>query len=184
MVLQQQGTPISFGQIKNEFGSKNNSFGSYRVSHDIGGLENLPLDSGIPQTGSISFSDFYGKKLNIVINCQGGRVDQGTNVANYGNAVVVGSLRGAPKRSKSGWQGGKKVIIHINGTYSSYGARTKGSQSERSWAFQTGVVGDGQYWPEDTSMTIDASATARVVGKGGNGGDQAENGDFDDGRRV
>lgn len=179
MVLQQQGTPqnprpISFGQIKNEFGaSTNNSFGSYRVSHTIGGLSNLPLDSGIPQTGSISFSDFYGKKLNIVIHCQGGRVDYGTNVAKYGDAVVVGSLRTKPAKSKSGWQGGKKVIIHINGEYSSYGAITKGSQSERSWAFQTGVAGDGQYWPEDTSMTIDASEDAQVVGRGGNGGDRS-----------
>ena len=63
MTLQNSGT-ISFTQIKNEFGlPTGKNLGAYRVSDSPGNncsLSNLPLDSGIPQTGEIKFSNFYG----------------------------------------------------------------------------------------------------------------------------
>ena len=66
MALQASGQ-ISFSDISNEFGNAG-SLGAYRVSQTIGELSNLPLDNGIPQSGTISFSDFYSKRLNIVVN--------------------------------------------------------------------------------------------------------------------
>ena len=51
MALQSSGQ-ISFSDISNEFGNAG-SLGAYRVSQTIGELSNLPLDNGVPQTGSI-----------------------------------------------------------------------------------------------------------------------------------
>jgi hypothetical protein len=66
MALQASG-PISFSQIANEFGlSPGRNLGAYRISQSVGTLSNLPLDTGIPQSGPIGFGSFYGKRLNMV----------------------------------------------------------------------------------------------------------------------
>ena len=68
MALQSSGA-ISYSDIKNEFGEPNGkNIGAYRVSQNIGELTARPLDTGIPKSGEIKFSDFYGKQLNIVVN--------------------------------------------------------------------------------------------------------------------
>ena len=41
-------------------------------SPDGSTLSNLPLDTGIPNNGEIKFSDFYGKKLNMVVDYYSG----------------------------------------------------------------------------------------------------------------
>jgi len=69
MALQGSGS-ISLSQISNEFGlppSKN--LGAYRVRETYGALSNISLDTGVPQSGPIKFSDFYNKKLNIIVDC-------------------------------------------------------------------------------------------------------------------
>jgi hypothetical protein len=72
MTLQGSGT-ISFSQISNEFGlPPRRNLGAYRVSETYGAMTNMPLDDGIPQSGRISFSNFYNKKLNIIVDCYGG----------------------------------------------------------------------------------------------------------------
>ena len=59
MALQGSGQ-ISFSQIENEFGQNGErSIGDYRTSQSVGELSNLPLDSGIPQSGEIRFSHFH-----------------------------------------------------------------------------------------------------------------------------
>ena len=69
MTLQGSGT-IRFSDITNEFGTPpNRNIGAYRVSESFSGLTNMPLDDGIPQSGRINFSDFYNKKLNMVVDC-------------------------------------------------------------------------------------------------------------------
>ena len=68
--------PLSFdNDIEAEFGENpSRSLGSYRNTHpdfknkNCGSLTDLPLDEGIPKSGEIKFSDFYGKKLNIVVD--------------------------------------------------------------------------------------------------------------------
>ena len=164
MTIKNSGSSLSFTEISNEFGlPPNKNLGAYRISDNIGSLT-LPLDSGIPSSGEIKFSDFYGKKLNIVVKCTGGNRAS----ANYnGDGVVVGGFRSKPSRNSTGWQGGKKIFINITGTYSSYGA------SPQEWAFKTG---NSSYWPSETSMIIDVSSDGQVVGRGGNGGGESGNG--------
>ena len=76
MVLQTSG-PISFDNIRTEFGTGNNTLGQYRVSQSLGSsagadFQNMRLDTDIPQSGSISFNDFYYKHHFhlIQVNCQ------------------------------------------------------------------------------------------------------------------
>ena len=69
------------------------------------------------------FSDFYSKKLNIAVKCEGGNLAE----ADYDDdSVVVGGFRSKPNRNDNAWQGGKKIFINITGTYSSNGASRSG----------------------------------------------------------
>ena len=69
MTIKSSGSSLSFSEIEAEFGSNGSrSLGSYRLSQSVGSLSNLPLDSGIPTSGQIKFSDFYGKQLNVVVD--------------------------------------------------------------------------------------------------------------------
>ena len=73
MALQGPGNKISFSDIRNEFGTpRDNNIGAYRVSETYGAMSNLPLDNGIPQSGRINWSDFYNKRLNLIIDCYSG----------------------------------------------------------------------------------------------------------------
>jgi hypothetical protein len=73
MTLPSSGNSISFTQIKNEFGlPPGRNLGSYRIRETYGELTDIPLDEGIPQSGTIKFSDFHSKKLNIVVDCYSG----------------------------------------------------------------------------------------------------------------
>ena len=108
MTIKASGT-LSFSEIRAEFGNSN-TLGGYRVSQTIGSLANLPLDTNIPQSGSISFGQFYGKELNIVVSCTGGN----RATASWSQGVVVGGLRIRPDRNDTAWQGGKRVYIKYN----------------------------------------------------------------------
>jgi len=73
MALQGPGNKISFSDIRNEFGTpRDNNIGAYRVSETYGAMSNLPLDDGIPQSGRINWSDFYNKRLNLIVDCYSG----------------------------------------------------------------------------------------------------------------
>ena len=73
MTLPSSPNQLSFSQIETEFGGAGVSrLGKYRrddPSNDFenaspsGSNLNLPLDTGIPTSGEIKFSDFHGKKL-------------------------------------------------------------------------------------------------------------------------
>ena len=81
MALQASGT-ISFSQITNEFGTPpGKNLGAYRLDNqelntnegtvsykEALGIETIPLDAGIPTSGEIKFSDFYGKRLNLIVD--------------------------------------------------------------------------------------------------------------------
>ena len=68
MALQASGQ-IKYSEIIAEFGTPNNGgLGEYRLSENVGSLSNLPLDTGVPQSGLIQFSDFYSKRLNQVVD--------------------------------------------------------------------------------------------------------------------
>ena len=203
MTIKNSGSQLSFSEIENEFGQPDNgrSLGRYRTSDsefknkNIGNLSNLPLDTGIPTSGEIKFSDFYGKKLNMVVDyyddtgTSGGeasnilnRQDDGANTLaatwRYNNqserVKVVGGYRDRPTGSVSGyvlssstWQGGKKIMIHVN---KSIGGVKAAAESDRTKvALRTGT------WPSGTSLQIDIGSSGRIQGAGGNGRQGATN---------
>ena len=203
MTIKNSGSQLAFSEIEAEFGQPDNgrSLGRYRSSDsefknkNIGQLSNLPLDTGIPSSGEIKFSDFYGKKLNMVVDyyddtgTSGGeasnilnRQDNGANTLaatwrynNLSNRVKVGGgYRDRPTGSvsgyalsSSGWQNGKKIFIHVN---KQIGSVKSSSDSDRNKvALRTGN------WPSGTSLQIDIGSSGRIQGAGGNGRQGASN---------
>ncbi len=69
-MLQGAGNTIRFSNIIAEFGRANAkggvSLGAYRVSETFGAMSNLPLDTGIPQSGSIRMSNFTANNLTVL----------------------------------------------------------------------------------------------------------------------
>ena len=121
MTIKNSGTQLAFSEIESEFGQPDNgrSLGRYRSTDsefknkNMGTLSNLPLDTGIPTSGEIKFSDFYGKKLNMVVDyfsTAENREDVGANTMaatwRYNNlsgkVQVVGGYRDRPTGSVSG----------------------------------------------------------------------------------
>ena len=153
--------PIRASDIIQEFGANTGSkasMQSYRVSQTVGALSNLPLDTGIPQSGSIRFSDFHDKKLNVIVNYHSSnetRPSKGrTKYDNAGgsNITVIGGFRGRPGESS-----GIKVRMHVNKTIS-------GGTGSNDCALRTGT------WDSETDLQIDIGSSGKVYGAGGNGG--------------
>ena len=211
MVIKNQGpspnpNPLSFSEIEDEFGNNpGRSLGRYRASHPdyqndgpfsgadnaMLGSGNMPLDDGIP-TGNndpIRFSDFYGKKLNIIIDYYSGNdmnrtgtgggndtkqiatrryINESTGPEPQRRVRVVGGYRTRPSGSVNSsqvlsspsaqWQGGKKVIVHVN--------KSVGSEPGPAGkvALRTGQ------WPTGTELQLDIGDNGRILGAGGNGG--------------
>ena len=171
------GQTLSFqNDIEAEFGSTpTRSLGSYRSSDsnfqnkNVGSLSNLPLDFGIPTSGEIKFSDFYGKKLNVVVDYfSGGTEVKQTVGANTmsatwrydnqsGKVTVVGGFRTRP--ALNAWQGGKRILINVNKTL---GGNKDGDASDV--ALRTGV------WPSGTELQVEIGTNGKILGAGGNGG--------------
>ena len=174
MTIKASGTSLSFSEIATEFGyPTNNSFGNYRNTTSQAGwdLGNLPLDTGIPTSGPIKFSDFYSKQLNIVINCWDGSdsdTDYHVNAKsqwNRNNLVVVGDT------NKTKRQSGSKVIIHVNKEIGSAVSNTVALDTANK-EVQRGkcALRTGSNWNSDVSMQIDLGDSARLRGAGGKGG--------------
>ena len=189
MTIKASGNPLAFTEIEAEFGgTPGRSFGKYRrddpaftnKSPSGSSLSNLPLDTGIPASGEIKFSQFYGKKLNMVIdyyadvqNLNKEAAGNNTMAATwrYQNqqerVKVVGGFRSRPLGSVSAnyafttgdWQGGKKIIVNVNQTV---GGRKDGVRSDV--ALRTGN------WPSGTELQIDVGPSGFLTGSGGDGG--------------
>ena len=158
MALQASGQ-ISFSDISNEFGNAG-SLGAYRVSQTIGELSNLPLDNGVPQSGAISFSDFYSKRLNIVVNYHSGGTEYQQDARDKYDAngiTIVGGYKSVNNKPAAG--NGAKVMIHVDKTIGS----TTNAGVNRC-ALTTGS------W-SNTTLQIDLGSTARISGAGGQGGE-------------
>lgn len=157
MALQASG-PISFSQISNEFGTPpGKNLGAYRRTETIGELTR-PLDDGIPISGSIQFSNFYSKKLNIVVYCSGNRVIARSLYNDNINVSVIGGYKTRPDSSS-----GKKVWIYTN--------ETIGSNIPASWSpnnLYCSLITGG--FDADTDLRLDIGPSGFVSGAGGNGG--------------
>lgn len=165
MALQSSG-PIEASDIRDEFGATNGTsvrFGNYKISQTVSGLINMPLDAGIPQSGPIKFSDFYGKKLNVVVDYTSPTTVTRVNArsdytANSGRIVVIGNFRQRPASSS-----GKKIWIHTNGTVGS-DANTTNPPARTYSALLTGS------WDSNTELILDVGPSGTVIGSGGAGG--------------
>jgi len=164
MALQSSGT-ISFSNIINEFGQPpGKNLGAYRVNQSVGALSNLGLDNNdslnatIPQSGTIKFSDFYGKKLNIIVNYHTGGTEtqpqNGYQRYQANNVTVIGGFRGRPSDPN-----GKKVYIHVN----------KKIINQKSDDQQRCALKTGQSW-NGAELRVDVGGNGKIFGAGGNGG--------------
>ena len=157
---------ISFTQIVNEFGSlKTNSnqtgtdLGAYRVKETVGEMDNLPLDEGIPQDNNqISFQDFRGKRLNVIVHYDGTQERPDTARSKYDgdtSVTVIGGGRSRPANSS-----GTDVTIHVSGTV--HGSE---SHSNLDCSLKT-----GDNWNSGTILNINVGGEGKIFGAGGDGG--------------
>ena len=168
MAIKASGTPLSFSEIRTEFGpnvgSTGVSLGRYRNSDsnfrfkDVGSLTDLPLDTGIPKTGQIKVSDFYSKKLNIIVDFHSGgtttRVSASDRYGVSGGTKVVGGYTSRPSSAN-----GKRVIVNVN---KKIGSETGGNDR---CALRTGGWHPGTY-----SLEIEVGPNGKIYGAGGDGG--------------
>ena len=187
------GDKITFADIVAEFGTPKKivdgeevktGIGSFRLEGGkvIGDLT-LPLDTGIPTSGPIKFSDFYGKQLNQVVdyfdstnNGPDDDIPIPTNAQNAksrwdaGFCTVIGS--DVTNKSKSGSSKDTKVIIYVNYDLGGF----EQDNDQRMCALTTGN------WDENTSLSVVVGSSANIVGAGGTGGTGGEsNGNGQDG---
>ncbi len=156
MAIKGSGSSLSFTEIEAEFGQNGSrSLGDYRLNQNVGSLSNLPLDSGIPTSGQIKFSDFYSKRLNVVVDCHSGGEETRKSAKgdkwNNNNLTVVGGFR-----SKK--EGGSKIIINVNKKFCS-----NKDQTNRC-ALRTGS------WDSSAVVQVDVGSSGRILGSGGDGG--------------
>ncbi len=186
MALQGSGNPISFSQIRAEFGTGTNRVGQYRrddgdfTNKNVGTFSNLPLDTGVPTSGTIKFSNFYSKKLNIVVDCHSGSTETRGNARtkynaspsstgnSSGNWNVVGGYANAPADSS-----GKRVYINVNKRFKA----TDDCASENT----TRVALNTGSWQTGTELSVDVGASGQILGAGGKGGGGGNYNDDGDG---
>ena len=163
MAVKASGSPLSFSEIETEFGQNSDrDLGEYRVSQTVGGLSNQPLDASIPQSGAIKFSDFYSKRLNVVIDYHSGSTENRPSDARTkyqagstsGNRTVIGGFKDRILGNSSG----SKVRIHVNKTIGSAVGNVNNC-AVRTGSFETGTV-----------VTVEVGSSGAIYGAGGNGG--------------
>lgn len=153
---------ISATNISDEFGrnlaGNQMSLGGYRLSQTVGSLSFNGIDSGVPTSGEIKFSDFYNKRLNVVVDFHSGGTESRVNAKNRyngNNVTVIGGFRGKK-------EAGSKILIHVNKTIGS----AKGNQA--NVALRTGT------WQSDVVLSVDVGSSGRLYGAGGDGGEGAD----------
>jgi hypothetical protein len=167
MTLQSSGT-IRWSEIRDEFGANISgggvSLGRYRNSDsnfgnkNVGTLTNLPLDVGVPRSGTISASNFYSKRLNMVLDMYGGssenRVNCRTRYNDSSKVKVVGGYRSRPSNTDN-----TRVIVNVNKTFGSETGATN----------RVAVRSGG--WGSDCDLEFEIGSNGKIYGAGGNGGD-------------
>ncbi len=160
MSIKSSGNSLAFSEIEAEFGQNGGrSLGGYRLTQNVGSLTNLPLDSGIPTSGQIKFSDFYGKRLNVVVDCHsGGREDRKSAKGDKWNNNAVTVIGGFRSKKESG----SKIIINVNKKFCS------DKSNIVNCALKTGS------WDSTATVQVDVGSSGQVLGAGGDGGKGAD----------
>ena len=156
MSIKSSGNSLAFSEIEAEFGQNGGrSLGGYRLTQNVGSLSNLPLDTGIPTSGQIKFSDFYGKRLNVVVDCHsGGREDRKSAKGDKWNNNAVTVIGGFRSKKESG----SKIIINVNKKFCS------DKSNQINCALKTGS------WNSTATVQVDVGSNGEVLGAGGDGG--------------
>ena len=170
MAIKDSGSSLAFSEIETEFGQNNDrDLGEYRVSQTVGGLINQPLDTGIPQSvavgsSQISFSDFYSKRLNVIIDYHTSDANSPADAREKyqtgsasGNRTVIGFP--ATKDRIVNDSSGSKVRIHVNKNIGS----SKGNVTHCA-------VRTGNEWETGTVLSVEIGASGKIIGAGGDGG--------------
>ena len=172
MTLPSSSNTLTFSQIEGEFGQNSRrSLGNYRITNNVGDLGSLGLDNSgtggnlsatIPRSGTIKFSDFHGKSLNVVVNFYSGgdEVRPHTAYDRYqsNNVHVVGGFRGRPNGGS-----GAKVYIHVN---KDIGSVVTDSAGDREIV----ALKTGNGWNNVAELRVDVGGSGRIIGAGGKGG--------------
>ena len=167
MAIKASGNPLLFTEIEAEFGQNiDRDLGEYRISQTVGGLTNQPLDAGIPQSGKIKFSDFYSKRLNVIIDYHTGETENRPTVAKTRYDATAGTgthtvLTGGWYKERPTNSGGTKTRIHVNKTIGS----STGGTGETHCAVRTGTG-----WNSGTVLTVEIGSSGALYGAGGDGG--------------
>ena len=151
---------LKFSEIEAEFGAQSpRSLGSYRHSQTVNGLTFNGIDSGVPSSGQIKFSDFFGKSLNIVVDCFSGgdefRVNAKADKYNNNEIVIINPSSVSKKQS------GSKITIRVNKRFGS------NKNTKNHCALRTGN------WNNPAALIVDLGSNAEVLGAGGDGGNGA-----------
>ncbi len=186
------GDSLSFkNDIEAEFGKNGGrTLGRYRRDDpafnntypNSSTISNLPLDTGIPTSGEIKFSDFYGKKLNMIVDYHSGANEetrkqnrakmsatkrfQSKDVKIVGGfkeksdfSVSVSNASGRFTLTSPTWRGGKKIYVNVN---KKLGGEVTNTRNDV--ALRTGI------WPSGTELQVDIGTSGKIYGAGGKGG--------------
>lgn len=145
--------PLALSEIYNEFKDRdgvtvtNETGDGTRIVHNLGEYYNADL--GVPSSGALDFSDFYGKSdvFEYIYSNKAGD-------AFYNNVDAVADIKAA------GWNGQSKVVITVQGKIRSTSASTP--------AFKLDFNSEAQGAPQ--KITIRVANTGAILGRGGNGG--------------
>ena len=161
MTIKSSGQPLAFTEIEAEFGSQSpRSLGSYRHTQTVNGLTFNGIDSGIPTSGTIKFSDFYGKSLNIVVDCFSGGDEYRISAKNNkwaNNSIVIINPSTVGKKEE-----GTKITIRVNKKFGS------DKSGVTNCALKTGT------WTNPAAVIVDMGSSAKILGAGGDGGKGAD----------
>ena len=152
---------LSFQEIEAEFGAQSpRSLGSYRHTQTVNGLTFDGIDTGVPSSGEIKFSDFYSKSLNIVVDCYSGGDESRINakVNKWGNnSIVIINPSTVSKKEE-----GTRITIRVNKKFGS------DKSDPKHCALRTGT------WVNPAQVIVDLGSNAEIYGAGGDGGDGAQ----------
>ena len=189
MTLPTGESPISFSQIRTEFGDGTNTstspvrLGQYRrddasfSNKTVGSFSNQPLDTGIPTSGTINVDTFHGKSLNVIVDYHSGSADEGgtrpedaksrysSSASSLGNSTGKWNVIGGYKNPNSN-SAGTKVKINVN---KGIGSQAVGSNGVEICALRTGT------WNANTILSVDIGGSGKIRGAGGDGGNGGNN---------
>jgi hypothetical protein len=172
MTIKSSGSPLKFSDITREFGTPTgNKLGNYRVNQEVGDAD-FRLDEGLPTSGQIKFSDFYGKRLNIVVHYSGNANRPTTARSRYTSDIGVSVIGGF--KSKPSSSSGTRVIIHVSANIGSSGGRNTCALRTGSW---NGDVNEDN----GTKLDIEIGSEGGIYGAGGDGGRGGNDGETGEG---